>query len=312
MVYCSNSLFPQPEQRTGGLSAVEQGGFRLFNRKLAISIVPALALWFGIFQNNPLLAQVDTSPLWVTNVAQLHQLVAQQWQVRCDLALTGTVCSASVARGVMVLADDTGAEMFLLDFAGQDVRAGQKVALTGNHCEALRRRTEIALRRAPLVDNDGVHAAVEKSGTVELATGRHPLRVEWFNAGGAAILDVSVAAPGRPRGPLSMESALAFRCIEGELKSLPDFDLYPAVKSGLATNFDVKLTPRNDEVALEFTGVFTAPSNGNYTFFLNSDDGARLYVGEALPRVEVLGEGQLPDLRRRLIGQVIGDPDIYR
>jgi len=291
---------------------VVRSRFHLCRRDLANLIVPALTLWLGFFQLNRVLAQADQAQLLVTNVAQLHQAVAQQWRVRCDLALTGTVCSVSAARGVMVFADDTGAEMFVFNFDGQQVRAGQRVALMGSNCEALRRRTEIALRRGPLVDNDGVHASLEKSGTVELAAGRHPMRVEWFNAGGAAILGVSVAAPGRRRGPLAVASDLAFRCIEGNWNSLPDFDLFPVVKSGMATNFDVKLTPRNDEVALEFTGEFTVPSDGQYRFFLNSDDGSRLYVGEALPRVAVLGKGKLPELRRRLIGQVIGDPDIYQ
>lgn len=312
MIHPAGSQFSQPAQRTGGWSDPGLGRFRRFSGKLANLIFPALTLWLVFFPWNHVLAQTDPAQLLVTNVAQLHQVVAQHWRVRCELALTGTVCSASATRGVLVLADDTGAEMLVLDFAGQKVRAGQTVALTGNYCEALRRRTEIALRRAPLLDNDGVPAVTEKSGTVVLTAGRHPLRVEWFNASGPAVLEASVLAPGRPRGKLALESGMAYRCIQGNWPFLPDFDLYAAAKTGVATNIDIKLGTRQDNVALEFTGEFMASSHGEHTFFLKSNDGARLYVGEPLPRVQVVAEGRLPEARRRLIGQVLGEADIYQ
>jgi alpha-L-fucosidase len=39
-----------------------------------------------------------------------------------------------------------------------------------------------------VVDHDGLHGATELSGTIALARGRHPLRVEWFNKSGGSAL----------------------------------------------------------------------------------------------------------------------------
>ena len=44
---------------------------------------------------------------------------------------------------------------------------------------------------APLVDNDGLHPMVEARGGMDLAPGRHPLRVEWFNASGAFVMRIA-------------------------------------------------------------------------------------------------------------------------
>ena len=50
-----------------------------------------------------------------------------------------------------------------------------------------------------VVDNDGLHGMLERSGTVPLAAGRHPIRVEFFeNFGGAGLL-VRWTGPGTPK-----------------------------------------------------------------------------------------------------------------
>ena len=47
-----------------------------------------------------------------------------------------------------------------------------------------------------VVDDDGIHGLVEKSGHVGLRAGLHPLRVEWFNAAAGMGLTVLWAGPG--------------------------------------------------------------------------------------------------------------------
>jgi hexosaminidase len=47
-----------------------------------------------------------------------------------------------------------------------------------------------------VVDNDGLHAASEKSGQVILKAGKHPIRVEYFQAGGGRSLEVNYEGPG--------------------------------------------------------------------------------------------------------------------
>ena len=46
-----------------------------------------------------------------------------------------------------------------------------------------------------VVDNDGMHGMKEKSGEIGLRAGWHALRVEWFNAGGGAGLEVRWSGP---------------------------------------------------------------------------------------------------------------------
>ena len=47
-----------------------------------------------------------------------------------------------------------------------------------------------------VVDNDGLHSMIERTGHVGLRAGLHPLRVEWFNAGAGMGLTVKWAGPG--------------------------------------------------------------------------------------------------------------------
>jgi len=53
-----------------------------------------------------------------------------------------------------------------------------------------------------VVDNDGLHAAMELPGQVLLKAGRHPITVEYFQAGGERRLDVSYEGPGIAKQPL--------------------------------------------------------------------------------------------------------------
>ncbi len=54
----------------------------------------------------------------------------------------------------------------------------------------------------PVVDNDGRHGAVEKSGTVKLSAGSHPFEVTYFNALGGHHLEVSWSGPGIEKQPI--------------------------------------------------------------------------------------------------------------
>ena len=50
-----------------------------------------------------------------------------------------------------------------------------------------------------VVDNDGDHGVMERSGTLELAKGRHEVRVEFFNGGGGYHLDVKYQGANVPK-----------------------------------------------------------------------------------------------------------------
>lgn len=53
-----------------------------------------------------------------------------------------------------------------------------------------------------VVDNDGIHAMLEKSGSLALAAGRHAFKVEFFERNGLAGLTASWEGPGVPKAPV--------------------------------------------------------------------------------------------------------------
>ena len=57
-----------------------------------------------------------------------------------------------------------------------------------------------------VVENDGFHGKVSRTGSAALRAGLHPLRVLFFEAGGAEALEVTWRGPGIPEGPLPAEA----------------------------------------------------------------------------------------------------------
>jgi fibro-slime domain-containing protein len=53
-----------------------------------------------------------------------------------------------------------------------------------------------------VVDNGGTHPATEKSGRIELAPGRYPIRLTYLQGGGEYSLEVRYEGPGVKRGPI--------------------------------------------------------------------------------------------------------------
>lgn len=56
---------------------------------------------------------------------------------------------------------------------------------------------------ARVVDNDGLHGPVEKSGRIRLKPGLYPIRILMFEAGGGDVLEVSIEGPGMAKTPLT-------------------------------------------------------------------------------------------------------------
>jgi len=76
--------------------------------------------------------------------------------------------------------------------------------------------------------------------------------------------------------------ACAYYELPGEPARLPDFAaIHPASTVAVAA-IDLAPRQRDQNFALRFTGWFTAPADGLYTFYTTSDDGSRLWVGDAL------------------------------
>jgi hypothetical protein len=57
-----------------------------------------------------------------------------------------------------------------------------------------------------VIDNDGDHSLLELKKTTNLTAGTHRLRIEFFEAGGEAVLELDVEGPGMKRQSLPIEN----------------------------------------------------------------------------------------------------------
>jgi hypothetical protein len=61
-----------------------------------------------------------------------------------------------------------------------------------------------------IVNNDGLHGSVQKSGLIALEKGLHAIRVDFIERSGGSNLTVSAEGPGLPNQELG-ESVLLYR-----------------------------------------------------------------------------------------------------
>lgn len=59
--------------------------------------------------------------------------------------------------------------------------------------------SKLIINNELVVDNDGDHGVITKSGTLQLLSGRHSIRAEWFNGGGGYWLGAFIEGPDMPR-----------------------------------------------------------------------------------------------------------------
>ncbi len=77
----------------------------------------------------------------------------------------------------------------------------------------------------------------------------------------------------------SEENGLSFQYFEGAWRELPDFSKLRPAKSGQAYAFDIDaIDRREEEFGVVFKGFVEIEKAGEYTFFINSDDGSKLFL----------------------------------
>jgi signal transduction histidine kinase len=258
----------------------------------------------------------------VTNVSQIRQLASQNPNVSYTIQIEGDVWWASPAQNRFVLKDASGAEELEMNLPSGTPRAGQRVRVVGNGTIAANGGTYKLGTMGPVVDNNGVHAAVVKSGAIFLKAGLQPIEVQWFNGVEKYELEVDFEGPGVPRqkipdtalfrGPGASTNTVAdhpaglnYRCFEVSGEVLPDFLPPIAVRSGVVSNFDLSVITRPEHIGLVFTGRLQIPQTGLYTFYVRSDDGSRLFVGEPSLRLEEIGRGEFPKPRELTTAQAL-------
>ena len=78
------------------------------------------------------------------------------------------------------------------------------------------------------------------------------------------------------------EPGLEYATAEGDFTRLPDVGALPGARRGTTAGLDLAVRPRESRFAVQFRGFVRIPTTGVYRFFLRSDDGSRLWMGERL------------------------------
>ena len=149
-----------------------------------------------------------------------------------------------------------------------------------------------------VVDHGGLHDMTEMSGGAELKAGDHEIKVEFFDAEEEAGCILSWETAGKAKGVVP--AAVLFHKAVGDEPGLlaeyyqtaegadyfPDF---PADKKPDLQRVDKQInfestqdewpgTKFKDFFYIRWTGKIRIPADGKYTFYLESDDGSRLFL----------------------------------
>lgn len=152
-----------------------------------------------------------------------------------------------------------------------------------------------------VVDNGGTHDMVEASGRAELKAGDHEIKVEFFDEEEDAGCILSWQAEGKAKEVVPASAlfhrksassggkeglqAEYFRTEEGT----EDFPNFPENKAPDLKRVDKQInfestqdnwpgTEFKEFFYIRWTGHIEIPADGKYTFYLESDDGSRLFI----------------------------------
>ena len=241
----------------------------------------------------------------VLPLSSLQEAVAGTGRAIMDFTVEGTVCATGSSPRSLVLQDESGTFLLEISSIPQQVGEGKRVRIEGRNCTLTRGRLGIQLGTGPVAEADGHHSKITRSGTTFLKEGMQPLRMEWFNGISDMALGLEYSGPGIERQKVST-SSLFHRADGGELlpglryqsyignewPEIPVFEKLVPVKSGVVADFDISVQPRPLHSGLVFSGFIKIPAAGNHEFFLTSDDGARVFVGDVPVSCSILpGDG---------------------
>lgn len=258
-------------------------------------------------------------------IRELVPAVTSLYMVR----LEGTVLWVEQRQGILVLHDQTGLAELELELPTYRLVLGDRVRVEGTCTIFKRLGRAVLMPKGPVVDNNGVHSAIERVGTVYLEAGFQPFCLTWFNGQDQLELNVEIEGPNLPRQQIpptmlfhaatsSQSNAAAlvhgiwYKCVDAYGETLPDFDVLEPIKVGYTENINLQILPRQNQVGVKFTGYLHVPQAGLYRFYLRSDDGSQLFIGNPTVTVTVTGTNSLPVPRRVLPGQAQGpDEEIF-
>jgi len=88
--------------------------------------------------------------------------------------------------------------------------------------------------------------------------------------------------PRAPEPREGVEPGLEVEVFEGTWEKIPDFDAISPAKRTTGASIDLAARTRDELVGLRFRGYVAAPVDGLFAFHVDSDDGSRLRIGDAV------------------------------
>lgn len=151
--------------------------------------------------------------------------------------------------------------------------------------------SKLLINNAVVVDHDGLHGNVAKSGNIFLIPGKYDLTVQYFEKSGGQSLSVQYKAEGGvfreiPSDGILVETAIvrtestAFNYLvyEGDFNQLPDFSRLTPVAFGVSDEITLDVVTPTDYYAVVFSNHIYVSVAATYEFRILSNEGSKLYV----------------------------------
>ena len=146
---------------------------------------------------------------------------------------------------------------------------------------------------ALLVNDDGIHTMQERSASLNLASGTHTVRVDYYDVSGPAglLLEMQSSTMARSAIPSYLWSSPGVQVAYYALDShtLPQLAALVPEKTQVVSSINYPFSwgtfagsGRSVNAGAVFEGYMTVPADNVYFFELMSEDGSRFYVGDQL------------------------------
>jgi predicted alpha/beta superfamily hydrolase len=83
-------------------------------------------------------------------------------------------------------------------------------------------------------------------------------------------------------GISDLKNGLKYFYYEGDWEKLPDYSKLTPVKSGITNSFTMNERLKDNNFGMCFTGYIDIPKDNVYSFYLGSDDGSQLLIGDTI------------------------------
>jgi len=157
----------------------------------------------GVFQNDQLVSTIAEGSFRIVSKGKQDPVTFQVYQVNGIEKLPDFADFNPILEGFVTefshkqaLSEEIPQEQVAVTFESYlEVQEAGKYTFFTNSDDG----SKLYVNGTQIVDNDGDHGVMERSGSLELAKGRHLVRVEFFNGGGGYHLDAKYKGPNIPK-----------------------------------------------------------------------------------------------------------------